>query len=61
VNTLNNTKGHDTNRGVELLLFHNRRRSTPKDQRYNKFALGKTISLFNREFGFNIELYVNKK
>lgn len=56
MNNLNNTGIHDRNRGVELLLY--RREDKPKEDTKKKFTLKKTISLFQKEFKFELNLWI---
>ena len=56
MNNLNNTGIHDRNRGVELLLY--RREDKPKEDTKKKFTLKKTISLFQKEFKFELKLWI---
>jgi hypothetical protein len=56
MNNLNNTGIHDRNRGVELLLY--RREGKPKEDKEKKVHFEKSISLFQKEFKFKLELWI---
>jgi hypothetical protein len=56
MNNLNNTGIHDRNRGVELLLY--KREGKLKEDTKKKVHFEKTISLFQREFKFKLELSI---
>ena len=56
MNNLNNTRIHDKNRGVELLLY--RREGNPEEDTTKKFTLKKTISLFQKQFKFELKLWI---
>ena len=56
MNNLNNTGIHDRNRGVELLLY--RRECKPKENTKKRIHFEKTISFFQREFKFKLELSI---
>ncbi len=58
MNNLNNTGIHDKNRGVELLLY--RREGKSKEDTKKKVHFEKTISLFQREFKFKLELWITE-
>lgn len=56
---INNTK-HGKNRGLEVLLYKQGGKKKEEPVSY-KFNLKKIISIFNREFGFQVDFYIKNK